>query len=75
MPVTALLVRNGEDYRIPDRDGGHIFGLVYGEMLIQITMDCPGLGDPLEMTAPQILFFYDGIRHTLKKRTGEKKGG
>ena len=68
--VGALLVRNGADEMIPG--GAHTFAPVYTEMMLQIATDYPGLPDCRELTARQILFFYNGIRGGLKEHTKPK---
>lgn len=45
---------------------------VYGEMLIQIGLDYPGLPDMRALPLHQIRFLYNGIRENLKKRTAAK---
>ena len=46
---------------------------VYGEMLLQICRDYPGLPDPRELSLSEIRFFYEGIRAELKKHTRPQK--
>jgi hypothetical protein len=46
---------------------------VYGEMLLQISMDYPGLPDPRTLSMSQIRYFYDGLRGALKERTKPPK--
>jgi len=45
---------------------------VYEEMLLQITMDYPGLPDPRTLRNRQIKFFYEGLRLGLRKHTKSK---
>lgn len=45
---------------------------VYSEMLLQITMDYPGLPDPRTLTNSEIRFFYEGLRPSLRKHTKSK---
>ena len=73
--VLTLLVRRGEDSKLPklsDGDDGNIFQLVYAEMLLQICRDYPGLPDPRTLQAREIRFFYDGLRGELKEHTKPK---
>ena len=61
------IVRNGQDDKFVN--GEHTYPLVYGEMLLQICMDYPGLPDPRTLKRHQIKFFYEGIRGQLKKNS------
>lgn len=45
---------------------------VYGEMLMQITMDFPGISDPRTLSISEILFWYNGCRPALRKATAPK---
>lgn len=59
-----------------DRQSGdprHTLGAVYGEMLLQITLDYPGLPDPRSLRLFEIRYFYDGIRSQLHERTKPRK--
>lgn len=40
------------------------------EMLIQITLDYPGLPDPRTLTLYQIQFFYEGLRPGMLEQHG-----
>ena len=60
-------MRNGEDVRLPN--GRHTFLNVYKEMFIQVMLDYPSLGDFRKLTYDEILFFYEGIRPSLRKAT------
>jgi hypothetical protein len=65
-------VREGDDARLPQTEEGraqHRLDAVYGEMLIQISLDFAGLPDPRELTLSEIRFFYNGLREILKQRT------
>ena len=70
-------MREGRDARIPRaREGGaelHTLPNVYGEMLLQICRDYPGLPDPRELTQGQIRYFYEGLRKELHVRTAPRK--
>lgn len=73
--VRVLLVRRGSDEKIPkDRNGKdrHTFETVYGEMLIQVCRDYPGIPDARTLKANEIRFFYEGLRAELKAHTGSK---
>ena len=69
-------MRYGGEFRYPRRgdksEPGHIAARVYGEMLLQICRDYPGLPDPRTLTAREIRFFYDGLREELKEHTQPK---
>ena len=60
-------MRYGDDFYVPRR--GHTFGAVYGEMLLQVARDYPGLPDCRTLTASQIRFFYNGLRAELREHT------
>jgi hypothetical protein len=65
-------VREGADHRLPPSEDGraqHRLVAVYGEMLIQISLDYAGLPDPRELTLSELRFFYNGLRDILKQRT------
>jgi hypothetical protein len=47
--------------------------VVYGEMLLQICRDYPGLPDPRTLTACEIRFFYEGLRGELRHATKPKR--
>jgi len=68
--VVTPLVRYGADYKIPKKQGGHLHAAVYGEMLLQVARDYPGLPDVRTLKASEIRFFYEGLRPELKKHTG-----
>ena len=68
--VRTLLVRNGVDEKIPK--GGHIYHVVYKEMILQICRDFSGLPDARTLKAHEIRFFYDGLRGELKEHTKPK---
>ena len=69
-------MRLGEDARLPNdwKTGTvqHTILSVYGEMLLQIAMEYPGLPDARELTLSQIRFWFEGVRATLKKRTASR---
>lgn len=71
-------MREGEDARLPPTEEGraqHRLDAVYGEMLIQISLDYAGLPDSRELTLSEIRFFYNGLRETLKQRTNPNSQG
>ena len=76
MRVATPLVRRGDDAWLPrDRKTGtqtHTMLAVYGEMLLQVCRDYPGLPDPRSLTLSEIRFFYEGLRAELKKHTRPK---
>lgn len=77
MRVSTLLVRDGADVQLP-RDKKtealcHTLLPVYGEMLLQICRDYPGIPDSRTLTMAEIRFFYEGLRAELKKYTSPKK--
>lgn len=63
--------------RLPrDRETGrprHNIPAVYGEMLLEICRDYPGLPDPRTLSMDDIRFFFEGMRPSLKEATGAKK--
>ena len=65
--VQTPLVRRGVDARLDKND--HVFAAVYGEMLLQICRDYPGLPDPRTLKAHEIKWFYEGLRQELKQHT------
>lgn len=69
-------MRDGADVRLPrDRETGeasHTMPVVYRHMLLQISIDYPGLPDPRTLTLAEIRFFYDGLRPSLRKHTKPK---
>lgn len=73
LEVATKLVREGADFRhFDDRETGvvlHTMPTVYGEMLVQIAMDFPGLPNVNALTLTNIRFWYNGLRGTLKART------
>lgn len=79
--MTTLVVRAGADSRLPSqldpetgmRRDQHTLLPVYGEMLLQICRDYPGLPDARSLTLSEIRFFYEGMRATLKRRTQPPK--
>ena len=73
-------MRDGAETRLPrvrDDEGEyvetHTFWAVHREMFLQICLDYASLPDPRTLTASEIRFFYDGIRHSLKERTKPAK--
>lgn len=50
----------------------HTVHAVYGEMLLQICRDYPGLPDPRTLSMSEIRFFYDGLRKELREATKPK---
>lgn len=81
MNVATQLVRGGSDAFLPKlretrvRAGtpGHKLVPVYGEMLLQICRDYPGLPDPRSLTMTEIRFFYEGLRGELRAHTKPRK--
>lgn len=73
MTVETPLVRHGASERLPPRDGviRHTRVTVYGEMLLQICSDYPGLPDARTLTSAEIRFFYEGLRPGLIKHTAK----
>jgi len=69
-------VRGGEDARLHALRGepGHTLLPVYGEMLLQVCRDYPGVPDPRTLTMAEIRFFYSGLRAELKKHTKPSGG-
>jgi hypothetical protein len=69
-------VRRGVDARLPrdEKTGAecHTVIPVYGEMLLQICSDYPGLGDWRELSMTEIRRFYNGIRKSLQEHTKPK---
>lgn len=65
------LVRNGADFFHPDEDGQprHTFSNVYPEMLLVICRNYPGLPDARTLELDEIVWFYEGLRETLKNET------
>lgn len=67
------LVRGGADTFLPrDRKTGatvHTLFNVYGEMLLQIMRDYPGLPDPRTLSMAEIRFLYDGLRGELRRHS------
>jgi hypothetical protein len=61
------LVRGGQDVILPN--GEHTKVNVLSEMMCQILMDFPGIGDFRKLTESEIIWFYDRIRPSLKKAT------
>ena len=59
------LVRHGVDEKLTR--GRHRIVAVYAEMLLQVSHEYPGIPDPRTMTMEEIRFFYDGLRHDLKR--------
>lgn len=69
-------MRGGTEERLPrDKEGHaqHTLDRVYGEMLLQICADYPGLPDVRTMTLGEIRFFYNPLRPILRKHTAPKK--
>ena len=70
------LVRHGVDERLPkDRKTGavcHTMFPVFGEMLLQVCRDYPGLPDPRTLSNSEIVFFYEGLRPELRRSTRPK---
>jgi hypothetical protein len=62
-----LLVRKGTERLLTEREGGHRRMRVYTEMFLSILEQYPGLGDWRKLSFSEIEFFYDGMRHHLKK--------
>lgn len=63
MRVIDPIVRNGADEQLSSG------AATYGEMMLQIALDYPGLPDPRTLATAQIAFFYNGLRKQLKKHT------
>jgi hypothetical protein len=76
MNVATLLVRSGEDERLPiDRKTGrsqHTNRNVYREMLLTICSEYSCLPDPRTLSMTEIRFFYNGVRAELKRRSKPK---
>lgn len=68
-----LLVRDGADVKLPGSE--HNMFAVYGEMLLQVCQDYSGIGDFRKLKLNEIEFFYNGIRHDLKKSTKPRPKG
>ena len=64
------MVRVGADFKHPQR--GHTADRVYGEMLLQVCRDYPGLPDPRTLKAREIRFFYEGLRGELTENSKPK---
>ena len=68
---------DGADARLPnDAESGivlHTLGAVYSTMLLQVSMDYPGVPDVRTLTMSDLRFFYEGLRGSLKHRTKPKK--
>ena len=47
----------------------HTFANVYGEMLLEISAFYSGLPDGRTLELDEIVFYYNGLRPTLHKRT------
>ncbi len=65
--VRATVIRRGENEKL--KKGANVFDVVYGEMLLQICRDYPGLPDARTLKAHEILFFYNGLSPELRKHT------
>ncbi len=65
--MTSVIIRNGQEVAIKGIEG-------ILEQIYQITMDYPGLSNPLDMDLDEIIFFYRGLHNTLKQTTGKKNG-
>ena len=74
--VVDRIVISGADARLPkDADTGrssHTYHAVYRVMLLQIAREYPSLPDLRTLTEDDIRFFYDGLRHDLKKYTKDR---
>ncbi len=66
----TLLVINGAESPMPQRDGGNLFTSVYRSMLLQICRDFPGLPDVRALSAGQIKFFYQALKPELMRSNG-----
>jgi len=62
-----LLVRDGQDVTLPKDQHTRI--TVYSEMLLQIMLDYPSLGNWRTLEEHEIEFFYNARRASLKKDT------
>lgn len=62
-------MRRGEEYWIPEDDGGHTMIAVYREMLLHIVAEYPALPDPRELTLDEIEFFFEAMRPSLMEAT------
>ncbi len=64
---------HGKDARFPvDKKtdvSGHTVAAVHRTMLWQICLDYRFGSDPRTLTVSEILFWYDGLRPTLRERT------
>lgn len=47
----------------------------YGEMILQIAREYPGLPDVRTLTVGEIVFFYDALRSELRKYSRPQSGG
>ena len=62
--MTSDLIRNGQEVKVKGING-------IKEQIYQITMDYPGISNPLELDLDEINFFYQGLHNTLKQTTGK----
>lgn len=62
--MTSELIRNGSEVKVNGING-------IKEQIYQITMDYPGISNPLELDLDEIIFFYRGLHNTLKQTTGK----
>lgn len=72
--MSTPLVRGGGDtiLRAHGDDPGHKLRRVYGEMLLQVCRDYPGLPDPRTLSLSEIRFYYEGLRAELREHTKPK---
>ncbi len=63
--VTSDLIRNGQEVKVKGTTG-------IVEQIYQITMDYPGISNPLDLDLDEIRFFYRGLHNTLKQTTRNK---
>lgn len=63
--MTSDLIRNGQEVKVKGVNG-------IKEQIYQITMDYPGISNPLELDLDEIRFFYKGLHSTLKQTTKAK---
>ncbi len=62
------MVRHGGDYLHED----HTFLPVYGEIILTVVREYPGLPDFRTMKLSELRYFYNGIRSELRERTKPK---
>ena len=63
--MTYDLIRNAQEVKVKGING-------VKEQIYQITMDYPGISNPLELDLDEIIFYYRGLHNTLKQTTKAK---